>query len=426
MNTSRFLNIQIWLIIFSLLSITTTSCRDDSDEFLSYSLSDEDNDDNFSEAKASLAGQFKAIWKAMNNNYPLWDYEEAHGVDWDKTYRDFLPKFEELDRMYNFTNPVPDEIICELYNQIFAQLHDGHSYLQLKNIHTNQNIKKQFSPSYQAIQERFDKEVTWLSMLKRRGILAYYNNQYNYCGDAGGYTFVRFNDEIMYFGLLKCQLAAAFEQRSTDSDKDKICQVWQAWFDAIQQAHNERSLKGVILDLRFNTGGTANDFQYLIGALINGPEQLLGYTRMKTGVGRLDYSCLFPFTCKNYSEPHVNVDVPIVVLCNVETASMAELLCLAAKQLPNGHVIGTQTYGAFSPIVEPYRVTYAGTVGDPELTRAPFYIYMPSAAFFSKDKKVIEGQGVIPDEVVELDISVSSDSQLDRALEYIRKTSHAQ
>lgn len=159
----------------------------------------------------------------------------------------------------------------------------------------------------------------------------------------------------------------------------------------------------------------------------------IGYLREKSGIGRLDYSVLQNFVMPVYQYSHASIDAPVVILANNYSASASEIICIAAKQMKNGYVIGTQTYGAFSPSADAsYAISYAGNVGDPALASsqeassyfAPFFIDLPSSAFLSLEKKVIEGVGIEPNEYVIMDwtkiSATKQDTQLDRALEFIR------
>ena len=251
------------------------------------------------------------------------------------------------------------------------------------------------------------------------------------------FIFAHFKDGVVYFRIPQFNLTQIFYQRSVDDKSMRICELWESWFNCIQRLQTNQSLKGVVIDVRKNPGGSSSDFQYVLGALINGNNDkgkthLIGYFREKTGIGRYDYSQLSSFLTPIYNKEHVVVDVPIIVLVNNLSVSMAEMICLSAKQLTNGYTIGTRTFGAFSPSSNSYAITYAGNVGDPTLASdkeelsyfAPFYIDIPTYAFLSLDKQVIDGIGIEPDEEIFLDweehLTSGKDNQLDRALEYIR------
>lgn len=426
------------VIISICLTMTIVSCREDSDDIKSYVY--HENFQNFAKANSSLEEQFKAIWTAMNCNYPIWDYEEQQGLNWDKVYDDFLPRFKELDRKYSLQKPVPDSLVYELYDSIFAPLHDGHLYMCLKNIHTEKKIQhKVFSQQY--IRNWKDGNLDLCIPT-----LKYYNSK----GDLvefiqeGYYIFAQFKGGIAYFRLPEFNLIQTFKERNHNKSKDKIYQLWESWFNCIQNLQSTNSLNGIIIDLRTNDGGNELDYQYVLGALHNGNSDngrahKFGYHREKSGIGRLDFFKPVPWFLPIYGKEHVVVEAPIVVLVNGHTHSMAEITSLSAKQLKNGYVIGTKTFGAFSPSSEitdsndsNVKTYYAGDVGDPSLADeeekdsyfAPFFIKIPSFAFLSLEKQVLEGIGVEPDEIVHLDQNEHSksgkDNQLDRALEYIR------
>ena len=141
------------------LALVLQSCREESDIVVPYI---NNGVLDFTEAHLSLEGQFNAIWAGMNSNYPIWDYEEMHGLNWDDVYDKYIQKFRELDIIYDVQNPVPDSIVASLYQEMFEPLHDGHLELILKNIHTKKEISTIISPSYGRLFDEAD------SMLRPR------------------------------------------------------------------------------------------------------------------------------------------------------------------------------------------------------------------------------------------------------------------
>lgn len=420
----------------------TVSCREESDDILSYAY---DDTLNFQEANSSLEGQFKAIWMAMNCNYPIWDYEEQQGLNWDNVYEKYLPQFIKLDAEYNTQKPVPDSIIIDLYDEIFAPLHDGHLNMYLKNVHTGKKITKIISPQIvRVVQNIVYNDASFVELFYLVGLfkpsLNYYENknELDELLQEDDYIFARFKDDVVYLRLPQFNLTQSFEARGYDDKNDRIYKLWNNWFNCIQRLQSNNALKGIIIDLRNNKGGKSSDYQYVLGALLygdifDGQYRKIGYLRDKSGIGRFDFSQLYPLAMPIYSKQHVAVEVPIIVLANTISASMAEITCLSAKQLKNGYVIGTETYGAYSPSLDnSYAFTYAGNVGDPSLADteeklsyfAPFFIDIPTSAFLSLDEQVMDGTGIEPNEIIHLDYSEhqqsGKDNQLDRALEYIR------
>ncbi len=422
--------------LFICLSLIMQSCREESDMVMPYV---NNGVLDYTEANLSLEGQFNAIWSGMNSNYPIWDYEEKHGLNWDDVYDKYIQSFRELDKIYDVHNPVPDSIVVSLYQEMFDLLHDGHLIMHLKNIHTQEKISTSIIPSLNQFKDEFEDstsrytELYYLASSFKPSLEYYVKNDYvEEWSEEDNYIYGKFKDGIVYYRLPDFNLTEIFGEREINEKNNRIYQIWEYWFKTIQDLHQKNSLKGIVIDLRNNDGGSSGDFQYVLGSLLEGDViygeerfQQIGYLRKKSGIARLDYSSLLPFYLEVYRYEHVHVEAPIVILVNYLSISMSEITCLAAKQLKNGYVIGTKTYGAFSPSAnDDGQVSFVGNVGDSKLMSTPFYIHIPYAVFFSKNKEIIEGHGIEPNETVNLDWSshliTGKDNQLDRALEYLR------
>lgn len=207
---------------------------------------------------------------------------------------------------------------------------------------------------------------------------------------------------------------------------ESVQNIWYSWFSAIQELKKAGNLGGVIIDVRSNGGGMLNDYQYVLGALLPSGGHHMADARFKRGLGRFDYSPIMPQTMPTMEAEHETVTEPIVVLCNCSSVSMAEMTSMGAKVLENGTLIGTRTWGGFSALSsnENYSNNYAGYVGIQNVT--PVFCYIPQEVTFSiLDGKIVEGHGVEPDIEVSMDFDAwnngnGSDSQLDRALQFIR------
>lgn len=204
----------------------------------------------------------------------------------------------------------------------------------------------------------------------------------------------------------------------------QVKQVWQAWFDTVQQLNKSGLLSGVILDVRGNTGGMVNDMQYFVGALTPSGGHQYGYQRYKRGSGRYDYSPLMPAICSTMSTPHEIIDKPIVILTNCNSVSMSEMSTRFIHDLSNGTHIGKRTWGGECPLAtnDDNSYNYSGHFGVDGVTAV--YGYVPTVASFSNDQKIEESLGIMPDIEVNLDEALfkatGQDTQLDRALQFIR------
>lgn len=201
-------------------------------------------------------------------------------------------------------------------------------------------------------------------------------------------------------------------------------QVWQAWYDAVQQLHKAGTLKGVIIDVRNNQGGMLIDYKYCVGALLPEGGFQIGYHRAKRGYGRYDYSTMMPAILSTMSGPHEIIDdIPVVLLANCFTISMGEMTTSGVKAMPNGTVIGKRTWGGLCPLLpnEYNSLNYSGHIGISGTT--PVYGYVPMMAAFDLDKKVMDGHGIEPDIEVDLNptmFAMGVDTQLEQALSFIR------
>ena len=166
-----------------------------------------------------------------------------------------------------------------------------------------------------------------------------------------------------------------------------IVDVWNNWFDQIQEMKKNGTLKGVIIDLRSNGGGYLYDSQFVLGALL--PQDIqTGYIREKSGVGRYDYGTMLPKELPALSDPHETITEPIVVLTNCMSVSMSEMTAMGAKVVSNGCVIGKRSWGATASLYDDpifYSIAYAGCIGEQDVT--PVYVYLTICAMFSLDNK---------------------------------------
>ena len=247
------------------------------------------------------------------------------------------------------------------------------------------------------------------------------------------FSYALLKGNIAYFHVSRFAMTHYLEDARTQEAFDtsdpatmyhiqQIREVWQAWFNTVQQLHRSGTLGGVILDVRGNTGGNTNDYQYFVGSLLPSGGQHLGYQRFKRGTARYDYSPMMEATATTMNTPHETITEPVVILTNCMSVSMSEMSTLGVKAMPNGKVIGKRTWGGLCPLCENEYNTYnySGHIGVEGVTAV--YGYVPMLAAFTLDGKLIEGEGITPDIEVDFDDtlfqSTGRDTQLERALQY--------
>lgn len=246
-------------------------------------------------------------------------------------------------------------------------------------------------------------------------------------GNTGSIAYFYFSDfyltPYLYTGMT--QSTFDMSEPATKNHVDSVKEVWMNWFGYIQQLHNDGKLDGVIIDVRSNGGGMLYDGYYVAGALLPAGDFQYGYSRFKRGTGRYDYSPLMPAYMKTMAEEHEIIDdKPVVLLTNCKSVSMSEMTAQVVRLMPNGTLIGKRTHGGLCGLTENefYSLNYAGYIGVNGVT--PIYGYVPSLASFTMDKQQLEGYGITPDIEVDYDmtqfLTTERDSQLDRALQFIR------
>ena len=137
----------IGLLGAGLLLLAATSCRKESDLLMNF-----DHDDYlvFGAAEKSFVGKFEVLWNGLNQNYAIWDYEAAQGIDWDAVYDEYRPQFEALDEL----ETVSDEDLTALLKKFLGPLHDGHLSFAVKNHKTGHSVS--LSPGLERFKQRPD------------------------------------------------------------------------------------------------------------------------------------------------------------------------------------------------------------------------------------------------------------------------------
>jgi C-terminal processing protease CtpA/Prc len=177
-------------------------------------------------------------------------------------------------------------------------------------------------------------------------------------------------------------------------------------------------VKGVIVDVRGNGGGYANDLSLLWGQMFSKSEHQIGWSKMKIGDGRLDYAPLVPFNIFKDPNKGRDVTVPIVLLINRYSISCSELSALFARSLPNGYLVGGTTFGGQGPIASSHVVFNAGSFSAPmiKITQTPFMQTL------DLKKQSFEGKGIPPDDFVPFEfgkLEKGEDTRLATAIEVI-------
>ncbi len=394
-STAKYIPFKI-LVLALLITGTISSCRKDLSQVnvaTSYPAS------NFNDV-------FESFWNGMNNNYVFWSIDTTN---WDRVYTTYKPLFAKL----NLLDSADNVTAINYFQQMTAGLIDSHYDL------TFLNLGYDISPAYNrkiAINSVTPDSIYSLPSAMFTTLIP--NNYIDASSLKKGTDSITFDGSQIAFtavsGTIQNKiLYLYFSDFAFNYSGAKVVPVLNYFFNTI--AALPANIKGIVIDVRGNGGGEITDLDYLLGSMITKP-LTFGYTRSKNGNGRLDYTPWAP-AIVTPQPGAVNITVPIVVLADHTSVSMAEMTTMAIKTLPNGKFIGTTTWGANGPLAP--LVYYNGgqfTVG------SYLSVYTSSSMFKYLDGSIYEGKGVPPDIFAkETNAAYSSgvDLQLNAAISYI-------
>lgn len=160
-------------------------------------------------------------------------------------------------------------------------------------------------------------------------------------------------------------------------------------------------MEGLILDLRANPGGSLNAVVEIARMIL--PEGMIVYTEDKNGK-RTEYTC----------DGSHELDVPLVVLVDMNSASAAEILAGAIQDYGIGTLVGTTTFG--KGIVQQIIPFKDGSA-----------VKITISSYFTPNGRNIHGVGIEPDLTIEFDgetyynTEEHYDNQLEKAKEVLQE-----
>lgn len=175
--------------------------------------------------------------------------------------------------------------------------------------------------------------------------------------------------------------------------------TYQQFHDALEDLKSQ-GMRGLIVDLRNNTGGLLNSVNDILRDIL--PEGIIVYTVDKYG-NREEYT----------SAGETPLEIPMVVMVNGYTASASEIFAGAVRDYEMAKLVGTQTFGK-GVVQSTLQLTDGSAL---KLTIANYY---------TPNGTNINGTGLEPDEVVELDMTPLEDgtyvdNQLAKGVEVLKE-----
>lgn len=450
------------VLFLAMTAMALSSCRQEADDLESQMFIEGYGTSLLNCRPTTYTEQFDVLWNGLNQNYVAWMIED---YDWDEVYRTqrSVPMSWDARLEADPDDAVSDDEFKEFYEEILKPLHDHHFMTCLWNFRAKQNTLHYISPSDIRIKQRdnYDDMLRlgrmhdqclgnygtsiWtfgLETLNKRGQLAPITEDAPYLvfEDLDNWFMAELavikvagDKYVPYLHWNRCNFSEHLQEEKKNDRlyaEGTASKFLQTYGDLVKKYGEAGQLGGVILDVRINAGGDTGDYAHLLGRLLEpGTRLIVGNTVKKNGVGRLDYgpSTPFGFYIYDYNQYVVSKE-PIVVLCDGYTMSMGELTTYSAKLLPNGHVIGDRTYGAFNGLDMQYDRTYSGSFGDSE--NGPLFVYTPSYLTTPIDGTMIESVGVMPDEYIPYDekivdamigdIDNITDAHIEAAIKYIQ------
>ena len=256
---------------------------------------------------------FDDLWTVMDQRYTLFSIK---GVDWQKTYTEYRSKVND--------SMTEKELFNVLVNML-ETLKDGHITLMSNtDTATYENFFRAYPVNF-----------------NNNNIIDYYlNNDYKVNGPVI-YKIVN-NIGYLYYN--------SFFNDISETQMDMIMNEMSA-------------VKGIIIDIRSNTGGRSSNADKLFRRFIS-EKKLVKYELKKSGPGHDDFLEPEPF----YLEPAGKAFTkPIVVLTNRSCFSTCNDFVSYMSELPNVKLVGDQTGGGGSIpynyiLANGWKIQYSATV----------------------------------------------------------------
>ncbi len=333
---------KIFAIIFVAVMSTLVSCDDD----LKFT-EDDMNDYEYN---------FEFLWKEINEKYCFFDFKKDSIKDWDDVHKEYLPYVKQCKSEIEF---------FDIMGAMLNELKDGHV-----------DLVSSFDISSYYFEENYPKDFDTDILNSDR----YLGKNYRRSGGFKYKTLRDGNVGYMYFG--------DFMSSFTHSQIDFILNYFQ-------------DTKGIIIDVRNNSGGDAFGPKNIISHFIKEPH-VLYYLTYKTGKGHSDFSSLVEDKVEPVKDG-VIYDKPVYVLTNRGCFSATNIFAFSVKGLPRMTILGAKT---------------GGGTGSPTLTEMPngWLARYSGSILLDKNKQNTEF-GVEPDIELHLDEELARTQGLDNIIE---------
>ena len=332
---------------------------------------------------------YEAFWYLFDANYCFFDLKN---IDWKKRYETHRPKVNA-----NTTDEELYNIMCETLDGF----NDAHTDIRIpKGEHFDAGRPSYIRGILKEAKEKFKIESNWemLNHFMKMMDTTLAQAGFGPIQTTGKvindrpWFYHTTSDDFGYLRFVSCYSKIMTEEEDFNKMMDEIFETFQ-------------DKKGLIIDIRSNSGGYDGVSYGVAGKLTK--EKVFGHYK-QTRIKDDEYS----EPEKHYIKPEGKFifDKPVIVLTNDRSVSAADVFALATKQLPNVKIIGDNSNGSFSDVLE--KTLPNGWV-----------LNMSNQRYFTPDGKNYEGKGVPVDYKIQntlQDIIDMNDPVILKALEMLK------
>ena len=411
---------------------------------------------------------FNGFWNEMNKNYVFWDLDSPDD-EWDRVYEEYAPKFADLEGLVG-ENDASSILAYSYLFDISKNLSDGHfayrlklgdnNYLAYSNYqyrllkeagYDDREILTYFLGNNPELIENTDGTENALSILESSFGAIIPSGQDVYFGPVQVSRYLEdcnvfyladqdeiyslfvlglSEDNILYISMMSFDMYLNL----TDSNSDirnaakSFIDLWKGTIQEYLSGTGEE-IKGLIVDLRGNTGGYNADISILWNCLIAEDIYVADYTQ-KDGMNRLDFGPKVRYMVYPDESTARNFDKPIAVITNKATVSNGEITALFFKALGEYYGFETASFGGITSggfgtahldnnrdTISPWEDPWVFNAGQFSI-EDDLYVSTQARPATYRNGESYEGIGITPDFEVERN-GGSVDNRLETAINWI-------
>lgn len=307
------------------------------------------------EPGADAVSVFDDTWKTLDERYVFFGFKN---IDWDSVYNVYRPQV---------TANMSNDVLFSVVDNMLQTLRDGHVSLSTPAK----------SSAYAGFYQLYLMNFNYGNIINN-----YLNNDYQITGSI----IYKISDGVGYIYY------PSFENDITNAEVDSVVSAMSG-------------TKGLIIDVRNNTGGNTENADKLYQRFISG-KTLVKYEKQKNGKGHNDF---FNPTALYLPSQGVYYNKPICVLTNRRCYSACNDFVMYMSKLPNVTLIGDNTGGG-------------GGIPVDYLLANGWKLQYTATATLTPDKSYIEN-GIVPDisiNITPVDETNGKDPILDKAIQILQ------